>query len=409
MPGAAAKPQPARVRFRGSGTSDNELTTFGDHTVAVDSLEFSSEFEAELKEDGTLVPTGTGLLTSGPGTYEYLDPESQVTCSGLIPAAAAGSLPALEVQGQGGGGPQTVLAQSVVGIADGEDLPQYAGCQGTLGGGVPFDASGQAADLVAVLNPYLPGVLTAKATIPAGALPGRFSTDVGSAGAPQQLPGSCAGDFGVPEGDCTMSFGWTGTLEVVQPCGGSRNQITTARREDNQVLGAQERQAAGIEGSQLSVDQTITAPPGGLILQFGDGSERVMDSGSSFKVDGCRPEITVLDEIEEFIEPVLAGPGGKPENDILLGGPAGIEAAVAAPHESRETHRAQRARRSHRPPTVLRMVVKPKFSLRVWSGAERVKRHRQKVIVGPGQVARIRHGRLVVTGARREASPFAHR
>lgn len=283
---------PVTVQFDGSGIfTANNMPGTESETDTTLALDWTSMFNANLAQDGTLTPTGLGALTKGPGNFSYSDPSFSVSCSGPAPVSAFASPPSLTVDGS------SITVQSVTAFDSDGSSGGYASCQGSApGGGGAFDGSGEAASNVGTINPSLPDALSAKVTLPSP-LTGPVTLPVSNADAPAQVPPSCADQFG--DDSCNMSLNWSGTVTVTPACG-------TVTFSDGGALPV---------GTVVQPGQTISTGKGqrleitlvdNSVVRFGPESQGVCEIGAS---EGGR-KITmklILGEIWAVVSDALGG------------------------------------------------------------------------------------------------------
>ncbi len=320
--GADDVPTPVTITFTGHGTYVASLDPGGDPTNATVALSWTSTFTGTLASDGTLTPTGSGTLTSGPGTFSYSDPAYGVSCSGAAPIATGAAPPAASVAGT-----QLTVQSATAFDADGSS-GGYASCQGTApGSGLPFDGSGQAANLVGVIDGYLPDVLSARVTLPAK-IAGPVTLPASDASAPQQLPGSCTQLFGA--GSCTESLSWSGTVDVEPACG-------TITFSEGGALPV---------GTAIAFGQTLTTAagqrmeittPDGSIVRIGPQSQVACQAGD-FAGGSGRTFKLILGDIWAKVSDALGAPGFEPPGDRAVTGVRGSEFTLTAEHDGGIAH-----------------------------------------------------------------------
>ena len=226
---AASAPMKVVLKFDGSGTfsaSNGVGTDTPDHADV--SLKWSTVYTGTVGADGSITlqaagasATGEGGLTtaSPPGTFYYtLSGLFSADCTGRLPLAPGAPAPVASASGG------TLNVQSITSV-DQNNATGQVNCPGTGPLGDSFDATAQAANLAGAFAPSLPDVLAARISLPPDALKsGSFTRDVSDADAPAQLPASCADQFGESDGQCQMSLHWSGTIQILVPCG----QVTSS-------------------------------------------------------------------------------------------------------------------------------------------------------------------------------------
>jgi hypothetical protein len=213
------------MEFDGSGTfsaTNGAGTDTPEHADVT--LKWSTSYVGEVQSDGSITFLATGAAGSGevtqttappPGTFHFTSSGLDTAdCAGL-PLPQSPGAPTPVATDDGG----TLTVQSITAV-DQNDATGQISCRGTDPLGDAIDLSSDAANLAGTFAPYLPDVLSARISLPPGALKsGSFTHSVSSADAPQQLPSSCADQFGLPEGQCPMSLSWSGTIKITAPCG----------------------------------------------------------------------------------------------------------------------------------------------------------------------------------------------
>jgi hypothetical protein len=221
---AAAQPLTVVMEFDGTGTfsaTNGAGTDTPEHTDVA--LKWSTTYVGQLQSDGSVTfqatgaaPPGEVIQTTGPppGTFHFTSSGLDTAgCTGPLPAAP--NPPAPEASAADG----TLTVQSITSVDQNNQTGQIS-CQGTDQFGNAVDLSSDAANLSGVFEPYLPDVLSARISLPPDALKsGSFTKAVSNADAVAQLPGSCADQFGEPDGQCPMSLSWSGTIKITVPCG----------------------------------------------------------------------------------------------------------------------------------------------------------------------------------------------
>jgi hypothetical protein len=223
---ASAATQPLKVvmEFDGTGTfsaTNGAGTDSPEHTDVA--LSWSTTYVGDLEPDGSITFQATGPGAPGevlqttappPGKFHFTSMASTTAdCTGPLPVAP--NPPAPEATLDSG----TLTVQSITSVDQNNQTGQVI-CQGTGPTGDAADLSSDAANLSGAFEPYLPDVLSAHISLPADALKsGTFTKAVSSADAVAQLPGSCADQFGEPDGACPMSLSWSGTIKITEPCG----------------------------------------------------------------------------------------------------------------------------------------------------------------------------------------------
>jgi hypothetical protein len=159
------------------------------------------------------------------------------------------------------------------------------------------DLGPDAANLSGAFGPSLPDVLSARISLPADALKsGTFTKAVSSADAVAQLPGSCADQFGEPDGACPMSLSWSGTIKITVPCG-----VVTFSEGDAPPVGTVIQRGETVStGAKSRVE--ITLPDGGL-YRVGPSSKMQCDGQSNVDV-GPR---TITDQFHLLLGHMWAG------------------------------------------------------------------------------------------------------
>jgi len=222
---AATAPLKVVMEFDGTGTfsaTNGAQTDSPEHSDVA--LKWTTTYAGDLQPDGSITFTATGpgaptevLPGSAPtdGTYHFTSSGlNTADCSGSLPAAPGASDPVATLDSNG-----TLTVQSIT-SADQNNETGLVNCQGTDMFGNAVDLSADAANLSGTFAPSLPDILTARISVPPDAIKnGTFTKAVSSSDALAQLPGSCADQFGEPEGQCPMSLTWSGTIKITVPCG----------------------------------------------------------------------------------------------------------------------------------------------------------------------------------------------
>lgn len=260
---AATEPLKVVMEFDGTGTfsaTNGAGTDTPEHSDVA--LKWSTTYAGDLQPDGSITFTATGAGAPGeviqttappPGTFHF-------TSSGLNTADCTGSLP----QAPGAPSPTatlqngTLTVQSITSVDQNNQTGQIS-CQGTDQFGTSTDSSADAANLSGAFQPYLPDVLSARISVPADALKSStFTQAVSSGDAVAQLPGSCADQFGLPEGQCPMSLSWSATIKISVPCG-----VVTFSEGDAPAVGTLINPGDIVStGAKSRVE--ITIPDGGI-------------------------------------------------------------------------------------------------------------------------------------------------
>ena len=280
---AAASTPPLKVVLEFDGTGTFSATNGGgtDTPEHADvALKWSTTYAGELQSDGSITFQATGPGAPGevlqttappPGTFHF-------TSSGLDTADCTGPLPmapnpATPMATDDNG---TLTVQSVTSVDQNNQTGQVS-CQGTGPLGDSVDLSADAANLAGAFEPYLPDVLSARISLPPGALKsGSFTQAVSNSGdGVAQLPSSCADEFGVPEGQCPMSLSWSGTIKISVPCG-----VITFSHGDAPSVGTLVNQGDTVStGAKSQVEITL---PDGAVYRLGSNSKIQCNGQTTF-------------------------------------------------------------------------------------------------------------------------------
>jgi hypothetical protein len=274
---ATEPPLKVVMEFDGSGTFSAINGAGTDSPEHADvAMKWSTTYVGELQSDGSITFTATGAAGSGevtqttaapPGTFHFTSSGlDSANCSGSLPLAPGA--PAPTATDSGG----TLTVQSITAVDQNDNTGQIS-CQGTGPLGDAVDLSADAANLAGAFGPYLPDVLTARVSLPPDALKsGSYTVNVKGSDAPQQLPGSCADQFGLPEGQCPMSLTWSGTIKITTPCG---------------VISLSEGDAAPPVGTIINPGQTVsTGPKSRVEITLPDGGVYQLGPNSSMRCSG---------------------------------------------------------------------------------------------------------------------------
>ncbi len=283
----AAAPGPLTVllEFDGTGTfsaTNGAGTDTPEHTDVA--LKWATTYVGKVQSDGSITFQATGPGPGGevfqttappPGTYHFTSTGlTTADCTGTLPAAAE----APEPQASAAGG--TLTVQSITAVDQNNQTGQV-NCPGTDQFGNSTDLSPDAANLSGTFGPSLPDVLSARISLPPGALDSNtFTQAVSNADAVAQLPSSCADQFGEPEGQCPMSLSWSGTIKITVPCG-----VVTFSEGDAPAVGTVIKQGDTVStGAKGRVE--ITLPDGGF-YRVGPSSKMQCD-GQTTTTEGHR-------------------------------------------------------------------------------------------------------------------------
>jgi len=279
---AATAPLKVVLEFDGTGTfsATNQAGTEQPEHADV-ALKWSQTYAGDLQPDGSITFQATGagapgevLQTPAPavGTYHFTTNNALDTadCSGSLPAAPSPPDPVATYQGG------TLTVQSITSVDQNNQTGQIH-CPGIDQFGNAIDDSGEAANLAGAFENYLPDVLGARISLSADELKsGTVTKSVSSSDAVAQLPGSCADQFGVPEGQCPMSLSWSGTIKVSIPCG-----VITFSDGDAPPVGTLVNPGDIVStGAKSRVE--ITQPDGGIV-RLGPSSKMQCVSQASFE------------------------------------------------------------------------------------------------------------------------------
>ena len=281
--GAAASTPPLKVvlEFDGTGTfsaTNGAGTDTPEHADVA--LKWSTTYAGELQPDGSITFQATGAGAPGevlqttappPGTFHFTSTGLDTAdCTGPLPVAPNPPTPVATYDNG------TLTVQSVTSVDQNNQTGQIT-CQGTGPLGDSVDLSADAANLAGAFEPYLPDVLSARISVPAGALKsGSFTQAVSnSADGVAQLPSSCADQFGLPEGQCPMSLSWSGTIKISVPCG-----VITFSHGDAPPVGTLVNQGDTVStGAKSQVE--VTLPDGG-VYRLGSNSKVQCDGQTTF-------------------------------------------------------------------------------------------------------------------------------
>ncbi len=301
---AAASTPPLKVvlEFDGTGTfsaTNGAGTDTPEHADVA--LKWSTTYAGDLQPDGSITFQATGAGAPGevlqttappPGTFHF-------TSSGLDTADCTGPLPVAPnpptpVATDDNG---TLTVQSVTSVDQNNQTGQIS-CQGTGPLGDSVDLSADAANLAGAFQPYLPDVLSARISLPPDALKsGSFTQAVSnSADGVAQLPGSCADEFGVPEGQCPMSLNWSGTIKISVPCG-----VITFSHGDAPAVGTLVNKGDTVStGPKSQVE--VTMPDGG-VYRLGSNSKVQCNGQTTFAPN----EHSISDDFKLLLGNMWAG------------------------------------------------------------------------------------------------------
>jgi hypothetical protein len=211
-------PLPVHVTFTGAGQFSTRNTE-GNSISALDTLDWTVEYQATLNPDGTLgVAEGPPVLS--PGHYEFTDAFFDVNCGDALPTQPPPASP-------GDPNPPPAMVpvprargseiESITYLSDDQNNVDYSQCVGK--GMLPFDGQGEASNAAAgLLDHFLPGALTARITpVPRQLL---LASGVAihiehpsSRSAPVQVPESCSDLYGIDDpSKCSMSLSWSGMV-----------------------------------------------------------------------------------------------------------------------------------------------------------------------------------------------------
>ncbi len=289
---ASADPPKVVIEFDGSGTFSATNGAGTDHPSHADvSLKWTTTYAGTLESDGSISGLqATGAAASGEVTQTTAPPPGMFhfTSTGLDTADCSGPL----VSAPGAPAPvatdsdNVLTVQSITAVDQNNNANQVS-CQGTGPIGDSVDLSADAANLAGTFGQSLPDVLAARITLPPDAIKsGTFTQNVSDGDAPQQLPGSCADQFGLPEGQCPMSLHWSGTIKISVPCG-----IVSSSEGDAPAVGTLINPGQTIAtgtGSRLEI--TL---PDGAIYRLGPNSKMTCKSQET---TSQKPPTTIEDQ-----------------------------------------------------------------------------------------------------------------
>ena len=288
------------LEFDGTGTfsATNQAGTDSQEHADV-TLKWSTTYAGDLQPDGSITFQATGASGGGEvlgstappaGTFHYTSIGFSADCSGSLPTAPNPPNPVATLDSG------TLTVQSITSVDQNNQAGQV-NCQATDPQGNPIDWSADAANLAGAIEPYLPDVLSARITLPPDALTnGTFTQAVSSASdAVAQLPGSCADEFGVPEGQCPMSLSWSGTIKISAPCG-----VVSFSEGDAPAVGTLVNPGDTVStGANSRVE--ITTPDGGI---YRLGSSSVMQCTGQTTTQDPR---TTYDKFKLVLGTIWAG------------------------------------------------------------------------------------------------------
>ncbi len=258
---SAEAPPPLTVllEFDGTGTftATNGAGTDNPENATV-ALKWATTYVGQVQSDGSITfqatgagPPGEVLQTTAPapGTFHFTtNGLDTADCTGTLPTAPGAPAPvAAAADG-------TLTVQSITSVDQNNQTGQIT-CSGTGPTGDSTDLSADAANLSGAFGPSLPDVLSARISLPPEALKSNsFTQAVSNADAVQQLPGSCADQFGLPEGQCPMSLSWSGTIKITVPCG-----VVTFSEGDAPAVGTVIKRGDTVStGAKSRVEITLT-------------------------------------------------------------------------------------------------------------------------------------------------------
>jgi hypothetical protein len=281
--GATSATEPLKVvlQFDGTGTfsaTNGAGTDSPEHSDVA--LKWSTTYVGDMQPDGSITfqasGSGEGLQTTAPspGTFHFTSSGSRTAdCTGPLPTAPGPPDPVATLDSG------TLTVQSVTTVDQNNQTGQI-NCAGTGPMGDSVDLSADAANLSGAFAPYLPDVLSARISLPADALKsGSFTKSVSSSDAVAQLPGSCADQFGEPDGQCPMSLSWSGTIKISVPCG-----VITSSEGDAPAVGTLINPGDTVStGANSRVE--ITLPDSG-IYRLGPNSKVQCNGQTTFGSNG---------------------------------------------------------------------------------------------------------------------------
>ncbi len=321
----ASEPLKVVMEFDGSGTfsaTNGAGTETPEHADV--QLKWSTTYVGELQPDGSIAFQATGASATGevgqttappPGTFHFssigLD---TADCTGPLPLAPGAPAP---VATDSGG---TLTVQSITAVDQNNNAGQI-NCQGTDPLRDSIDLSADAANLAGAFGPSLPDVLSARISVPADALKSgtftkAFTKAVSNADAPQELPSSCADQFGLPEGQCPMSLNWTGTIKISLPCG-----VVSSSEGDAPPVGTIVNPGDTVStGANSRVEITL---PDGSVYQLAPNSSMQCDGQTTF----AQNPRGIADEFKLLLGHIWAATTSAVGGDHEFVEPAGSEAS----------------------------------------------------------------------------------